>query len=214
MVAVFVVLAIVQAFAVKAFQVPSSSMEPVLKPGDRALVNRTAYMSGAPVVGDIVAFTWPEDWPSQPSERGALRTVIGWVGDIVGFGPSNTDVLVKRVLAGPGDTVECCDDLGHLLRNGQQASEPFLGSDLPFVSGQLDCTTSPRSTRCFPMITVPDDHYLMVGDNRARSSDSVTLCRGADAAAASDCARLVSRQRIIGKVFFVVFPFDRWGAPK
>ncbi|MDO5736170.1 MAG: signal peptidase I, partial [Propionibacteriaceae bacterium] len=120
-----VVLALVQGFLVKVYQVPSGSMEPTLQVGDRMLVNRLAYVGDGPEPGDVVVFAEPDDWrPSGPVERGLVRTVIGWVGTITGIGPSNTTALVKRVIAGPGQTLSCCDDEGQSLLDDVVLSSP------------------------------------------------------------------------------------------
>lgn len=207
------VIALVQGLFVKVYQVPSASMEQTLQVGDRLLVNRLAYTDHGPAVGDVVVFERPEGWSEAAPERSPLRTMVGWFGDIFGFGPSNSDALVKRVVGGGGQTISCCDAEGHLLRDGQPVDEPFLGSDLPFVPGATDCTTTPRSPRCFPAIAVPQGYYLMLGDNRANSSDGISHCRGADPDVAPGCARLVPRDHIVGEVFYVILPFSRWGTP-
>ena len=207
-------IALVQGLFVKVYQVPSESMEQTLMPGDRLLVNRLAYAGAAPAAGDIVVFERPDQWRESRPERGMLRTIVGWFGDIFGFGPSNSDALVKRVIAGPGQTVSCCDANGRLLRDGEPIEEPYLGSDLPFESGTLDCESATVSLRCFPSLTIPEGQYLVLGDNRARSSDGISPCRGVAVGDGSECARLVPREDIIGAVFFIVLPVDRWGAPR
>lgn len=206
------VLALIQGFLVKVYQVPSGSMEQTLSPGDRLLVSRLAYSGSAPQTGDIVVFERPEQWGGKP-ERGLLRTMAGWFGDVFGFGPSNSDALVKRIIAGPSQTVSCCDSAGRLIRDGESLDEPYLGSNPPFQAGQLDCESVPASSRCFPALTVPADHYLMLGDNRANSNDGITPCRGTDLEDGLACARLVPRQNIVGEVFFIVLPLSHWGAP-
>lgn len=211
--AALIVLAVVQSFFVKAYQVPSSSMEQTLLPGDRLLVNRLAYSGSAPAVGDIVVFERPDNWSATKSDRSTVRVMVGWFGDIFGFGPSNSDALVKRIIAGPGQTVSCCDKEGRLLRDGEPVEETYLGSNLPFQPDVLDCTTSPVSARCFPSLTVPADHYLVLGDNRANSSDGISPCRGTVLGDGLACARLVPREDIVGHAFFIVLPFSRWGAP-
>lgn len=213
LVAALLVVAVVQGFFVKVYQVPSSSMEQTLLPGDRLLVNRLAYSGTAPATGDIVVFERPDRWSESKPERGTLRTIVGWFGDIFGFGPSNSDALVKRVIAGPGQTVSCCDAGGLLVRDGQPVEEPYLGSNLPFEPGTLDCETTAISLRCFPALTVPEGNYLVLGDNRAHSGDGISYCRGTEGPDGLECARLVPRENIVGSVFFIVLPFDRWGAP-
>jgi signal peptidase I len=93
-----VVLAyLLQAYLVKPFQIPSSSMEPALVPGDRVLVNRLAYRYGSPQRGDIIVFRSPND--------------------------PNVD-FIKRVIAVGGDTVEIRE--GMLLVNGEPQVEDYV----------------------------------------------------------------------------------------
>lgn len=56
------VVAVVQAFWVKVYSVPSGSMEETLQVGDRILVNRTAYPDGMAESQDVVVFAANEDW--------------------------------------------------------------------------------------------------------------------------------------------------------
>ncbi|WP_431796135.1 signal peptidase I [Microbacterium enclense] len=202
-----VVLALVQGFVVKAFQVPSESMAPTLETGDRIVASRIAYTVAAPGQGDVAVFARPDTWGPRP-DRGALRTAIGWVGDVVGFGPSNQDALVKRILGEPGSTVRCCSDEGQVEVNGVAVTEDYVVNDLPFTPGVNDCSTTPASVRCFGPVVVPDDSYLVLGDNRANSADSVVACRGV-AAPSPSCARFVSRSDVIGKVVATIWPIDR-----
>lgn len=205
LVAAIIVLALVQSFVVKLYQVPSESMEPTLTAGDRILINRLAYLGSSPGIGDVIVFNRPDSW-GENEPRDALRTVVGWVGDLVGFGPSNHEALVKRVIGVPGSHVECCDDQGRVTVDDAPLDEPYVHSDLAFEAGALDCDTVPASPRCFGPVVVPDDSYLVLGDNRARSSDSVAQCRGSDE---DDCARYVPASQVVGKVLTVLFPFDR-----
>jgi signal peptidase I len=55
-----VLLAVVQGFFIKVYQVPSGSMEQTLNIGDRVLVNRTAYIASALKRADVVTIRKPE----------------------------------------------------------------------------------------------------------------------------------------------------------
>jgi signal peptidase I len=84
-------------------------------------------------------------------------------GDIVIFDvPYQPDPLIKRVIGLPGDRISVRD--GELFVNGEPRKEPYVVED-PCVPGQ------PR-TCSFGPVTVPEDHYFMMGDNRANSRDS------------------------------------------
>ncbi|HEY1733547.1 MAG TPA: signal peptidase I [Acidimicrobiales bacterium] len=96
-----VVLAVVvRAFFLQTFFVPSTSMYPTLKPGDRIVVEKVTK-SVQP--GDIIVF-------SRPAAEDC-------------GGPPVPD-LVKRVIGLPGDTVEVRDDKVYL--NGKVLPEPWL----------------------------------------------------------------------------------------
>jgi len=73
----------------------------------------------------------------------------------------------------------------------------------------MDCDSSPRSTRCFPEITVPRENYLVMGDHRSQSADSVIGCRGSTEG--QECARLVPAGRVIGPVVLRFWPLSDVG---
>jgi signal peptidase I len=152
----------VQAYAVKPFQIPSESMEPTLDIGQRVLVNRFSTRLGDdPEPGEVVVFHPPVNAtggaPSEcevPSDdrKGQVCPEPG---------PEESDqAFIKRVVAGPGDTLSVRD--GIPIVNGQ----PFQGDwQIIPCHGASGCD--------FPTpITVPQDHYFMMGDNRPNSDDS------------------------------------------
>jgi len=153
----------IQAFLVKPYQIPSESMVPTLVVGQRVLVNRLGERFGAPKVGDVMVFHPP-----------AAAT-----GDQVGFGDTMcgarqpqgaacaqpvsrraSDNFIKRVVAGPGDTIAVVDD--HVVRNGKRQVEPFV---------QARCANGSAANFATP-IRVPAGHWFMMGDNRECSEDS------------------------------------------
>ncbi|MEU7722368.1 signal peptidase I [Streptomyces tibetensis] len=93
-----VFLLLLSAFVARPFQIPSGSMEPGLRIGDRVLVNKLAYRFGAvPQRGDIVVFD--------------------------GTGYFGHADYVKRVVGVGGDRVVCCDREGRLQVNGRPVDE-------------------------------------------------------------------------------------------
>ena len=72
----------------------------------------------------------------------------------------SSDTFIKRVVAGPGDTVAIVD--GHAVVNGVTENEPYIE---PCGAGATTCS--------FPTpVRVPAGDYYMLGDNRAVSDDS------------------------------------------
>lgn len=207
------VIALIQAFFVKVYQVPSGSMETTLNVGDRIVVNRLAYNGAEPPREDIVVFRADSNWQDElpDSNSSFLETLVKGFGDITGIGPSNEKFLVKRVIAQGGDTVECCTAEGKLKVNGQAIEENYIFEDFPFAPGAMDCSTQPRSYRCFGPITVPEGQILVMGDHRSASSDSVINCRFADTATTDQsCVRFVKKEDVIGRVFFKLWPISAW----
>ncbi len=202
-------MALVQGYIIKPFRVPSQSMENTLDIGDRILVNRTDHSVHRL---DIVVFGHGETWtqPHLAPASNPLAKLARWFGDLTGIGPSDTAYTVKRVIGAPGDRVRCCSLEGQVVVNGRPIEEPYVFEDLSFSPGTLDCRTSPRSSRCFPELTVPSDAILVLGDHRSQSADSVVSCRGA--VTAPGCARFVPLDRVVGPVASRFWPLSRVGS--
>ena len=108
------------------YRVCGASMRETLQDGDRILVCDANWLLHRPAVGD---------------------TVVAEV---------EHEVLVKRVAAGPGDSVGMSS--GRLLRNGREVAET--------VPPALDTLDS------FPAVRLGADEYFLLGDNRRVSVDS------------------------------------------
>jgi signal peptidase I len=139
------------------YKVTSGSMEPTLQIGQRV----AAISSLKPQIGDIVLFHPPAGArPSDPlcgaSTQGAGHTQPCGVP----IPQESNATFIKRVVAGPGDTVAIVD--GHAVVNGVNDSEPYIA---PCTAGATTCS--------FPTpVRVPAGDYYMLGDNRASSDDS------------------------------------------
>ncbi len=205
--AAFVVTGLVLSFVAKPYWVPSGSMEQTLQPGDRILVNRLAYVGSEPATGDVIVFDADASWGlSSGDSEDPLRAALRWVGEVTGFGPSGPHTLVKRVIAGPGQTAECCDEQGRVTVDGVGLDEPYVTNDFAFDPGTIDCDSEPRSGRCFGPVVVPDASYLVLGDNRTGSADSAYRCRAAEVS--PSCWRWAGN--VVGKSVAIIWPIGRW----
>jgi signal peptidase I len=96
------VFGFVRPFVVEAFWIPSASMVPTLKYGDRVLVNKFIYRFTEPQRGDIIVF----------------KSVEGDGQD-----------LIKRVVGVPGDEIAVRG--GKLFVNGEPQKEPYVNKKYP-----------------------------------------------------------------------------------
>ncbi|HEU4656437.1 MAG TPA: signal peptidase I [Capillimicrobium sp.] len=148
----------IQAFLVKPYRIPSESMEPTLDIGQRVLVNRIGNRFSEPEIGDIVVFHPPQG--AEENRCADPRAGQGTRRPCDEATSQEADVnFIKRVVAGPGDTIAVED--GHVILNGKRQDEPFIN----------ECGGVPECNMPDP-IKVPADHWYMMGDNRGRSADS------------------------------------------
>ncbi|MEX2196977.1 MAG: signal peptidase I [Thermoleophilaceae bacterium] len=184
MVAIALVLALgIQAFLVKPFRIPSESMVPALTVGQRILADRVSFRFTDPERGDIVVFKPPAgaDNATCGADHGRRQPCPRPTED------RSEMNFVKRVVALPGDRVGVRD--GRAVVNGRPLDEPYVRADAE--CGICDLPTE---------ITVPEDHYFMMGDNRGASEDSRVWGP-------------VPEEWIIGQAIFTYWPPKRVGFP-
>lgn len=183
-VAVAVGLALlIQAFIVKPYRIPSGSMEPTLHIGQRILANR---LINHPSVGDIVVFHPPAGADPQSATCGNPNQGAGHQQACDTPTPQqSSQTFIKRVVAGPGDTLAIKD--GHAYRNGVREKDSYIEP----CGGDPSCN--------FPTpVKVPPGDYFMMGDNRGASDDSRFWGPVPD-------------KWVIGIAFFTYWPPDRIG---
>ncbi len=152
------------------YSVPTGSMQPTIKEGDRIVVNKIAYDLRLPFT-DVSLLSL--DTPKH--------------GEIIVFESKTADLrLIKRVVGLPGDVVTMHNE--KITINGQPLSYQPYSPDSSNQSEQsiaysterlgqithrinIDKTAS-NSLSNFSSVTVPAGHYLVLGDNRRHSADS------------------------------------------
>ncbi|MEF3313182.1 signal peptidase I [Paenibacillus sp. GYB004] len=90
---------------------------------------------------------------------------------------------VKRLIGLPGDTIEVKD--GVLYRNGEKTDEPYLNTTMAYKFGP---------------VTVPENKYFFLGDNRNESYDAHLWPE-----------TYVDKSKLVGEVIFRFYPFTRIG---
>lgn len=111
-------------------------------------------------------------------------------GDMIVFkSPKDeSDDFIKRVIAIPGDKIRISNEKIYL--NDKLLKEPYLHDSVTtrpnaFLQDNLD-------------YTVPENSYIVIGDNRDHSSDSREWGP-------------ITKEKIVGKVFFRYWPINRFG---
>jgi signal peptidase I len=140
----------IRTFVIQAYKIPSGSMIPTLLIGDHLLVNKFIYGIHNPFTGKVLI-------PVSSPDRNDI-VVFRYPED-----PS-TD-YIKRVIGIGGDVVEIRDK--KVFVNGQPMAEEHGTWTDPVI---LPKQAGPRDN--YGPITVPPDHYFMMGDNRDGSYDS------------------------------------------
>ncbi|MBR0209743.1 MAG: signal peptidase I [Firmicutes bacterium] len=161
-----ILIAIVVAFLVLQFIKPTivqeHSMENTLKPNDYLFISKQSYrLFGDPQRGDIIVF------------HSVLTTAEG-----------AEKLLVKRIIALPGDTI--CITGGVVYVNGEPQDEPYT------KDGYTDTEMEE--------VTVPEGQLFCMGDNRQNSRDSRDPLIG-----------FVDEDDVLGKAVLRLFPFSKFG---
>ncbi len=183
------VFLIIRPFFVQAFYIPSESMENTLMGHDEGtnqitgithndtihdhiFVSKLVYRYSEPQRGDIIVFRAPR---SADLESLAQHK------------PQQENVLIKRLIGLPGDTIEIKDNA--VWRNGQKLNEPYIKGPM----------ADPPPNAIYgvgkPLKLGPDELFVM-GDNRNDSNDSRFWGP-------------LKRDRVIGKAEVIFWPLNR-----
>lgn len=175
------IVAIIRTFVVSPFQIEGNSMIGTLENKEYIVINKFRYLFKAPQRGDIVVFRPPSDLSKY---------------------------YVKRVIGLPGDTIIVRDGNVYVRKEGKgdvKIVEPYLntaniGHTYRFSSagGVSGGDTSEE------MFIVPEDQYLMFGDNRLGSLDSRTFPY-----LGTHQSAFIPRENVKGSVWFVALPVTK-----
>ena len=195
----FLIAIVIKTFVVQAFFIPSGSMIPTLRVGDRVLVEKVTYRLRDPQRGDVIVFArevlGPQpDVPWYQDARNFLRELVGLpIGDEEDF--------IKRVVAVGGDTVRYQGTPRKLFVNGEEIDQSFINRGTDRSSPTLtneDCERLEMETSGKGCL-VPAGRVFVMGDNRGNSQDSRFLGP-------------IEEDKIIGRGFVLIWPLSHLGS--
>ncbi|MBO3063150.1 signal peptidase I [Mammaliicoccus fleurettii] len=109
-------------------------------------------------------------------------------GDVIVFHANRESDFIKRVIGLPGDTVEMKNN--KLYINGTQVNERYLNDNIKTDD------FSTRTIQGSKSDVIPNNEYLVLGDNRSNSRDSREI-------------GFVHEKDIVGEVNLRYYPFDK-----
>ena len=119
-------------------------------------------------------------------------------GDVIIFHANSKSDYIKRLIGKPGDTVKYKKD--QLYINDKKVKESYLSENKKYKDGKYltEDFNSKSLNGANGKAKIPEDKYLVLGDNRQNSNDSRYKDVG-----------LIDKKQIVGKVMFRYWPFDK-----
>ena len=181
--------------------IPSGSMLPELQINDRLIIEKFILKNRNPNRGEIVVFNSPYSFDEElisdrdkqlPSRLSCFFMGFPPMSIIPGLSDKACDAYIKRVVALPGELVSV-NNLGEVFINNEKLDEPYVTS---FCKEGFfgNCGQ-------FQNIIVPEDHFLVLGDNRSNSWDGRFWPGG----------KFLHKDEIIGKAYFRFWPLENFG---
>lgn len=173
MIAVILVILMFFTYILRFAEVDGASMEPTLEGNDRIIVRSIGY---TPKNGDVVVID---------NEKTHLLSENGKVVE----GEGLEKLIVKRVIAVGGQTIDIDFENGSVMVDGKQLDEKYISEP----------TTRDEYAFEYPL-TIPEGYVFVMGDNRNISKDSRHPEIG-----------LVPEKNVVGKVIWRFYPFKEFG---
>ncbi len=194
----FLIAVVIKTFIMQAFYIPSGSMKPTLRVGDRVLVEKISYLLGEPSQGDVIVFARSVLGNTDRPDLPWTDDVRNYIRELLGLPTGAEEDYIKRVVAVSGDSIRYEGTPRRLFVNGERISEPYLerpdNSSTTITEGNCPGKMVAAEEAC----RVPAGMVFVMGDNRDNSADSRSIGP-------------IEEDKIIGRGFVVIWPFGNFG---
>lgn len=180
---VIVALIIIRFFFCEVRWIPSASMKPTLVEGDRVFVERLSRFYSSPKRGDVMIF-YPPETQLKYDPISLFKRLTGFFCNDIAF--------IKRVIGVPGDKLE-------IIRNFDGSTDVLINDiplEEPYIMDRFEYPICNENMICGP-ITLKNDEYFMMGDNRGHSADSRYW-------------GILKKDRFIGRAKVLFWPFSHF----
>jgi signal peptidase I len=132
-------------------------------------------------------------------------------GDIVIFHPPHNEgeFFIKRIIGLPGETVKLIDGDVYILND--ENPKGFI-LDEPYLNTENNHNTKNDTIPDMTVFEVPEESYLVFGDNRLHSSDSRSCFAETNSTKACEQegkSPYLTLDHIEGKAWIILWPFNR-----
>lgn len=191
---VLLIVLLLRSFVVEPFRIPSGSMLPTLHVGDFILVNKFSYGLRLPVLrtevlplgepkrGDVVVFKYPEN-----PRIDYIKRIIGVPGDKVAYRDK------KLTINGNPVEIDFAGPYNQPTNRGGPGTFGVFVENLPEVEHRI--LIHPLAPAMDFELTVDENSYFVMGDNRDDSRDSRYW-------------GFVPEKNLVGKAFFIWMHWD------
>ncbi len=204
---VILLVFVLRSFLVEPFKIPSGSMMPTLLAGDYILVNKFTYGLRVPILnntfvemnkpkqGDVIVFHYPPD-----PKIDYIKRVVGVPGDKIQYQDKQLIINGKKLDVTFENNYEY-EMQGANIISARKSKEQLgavqhdiLVHDIP---NQYNADMPGAKLQDGETITVPEDSYFAMGDNRDNSADSRVW-------------GFVPEKNLVGRAFYIWMNFDQF----
>ncbi|MDQ4095148.1 MAG: signal peptidase I, partial [Actinomycetota bacterium] len=189
----FLIAVVIKTFFMQAFFIPSGSMRPTLRQGDRVLVEKVTGWFGGPSHGDVVVFARNVFNGNKGPDLPWYRDAQNYVRELLGLPTGREEDYIKRIVAMGGDSVRYQG--GVLYVNGERVQEDYLPENNQPGSSFGPDNCPGKMPADDDGCVVPAGNVFVMGDNRDNSADSRSIGP-------------VDEDKIVGRAFVIIWPPD------